>query len=249
MAPGPVIGAITNGLHRDHRGIRRVGKDAPARPLPLVSPAEHIVIQPHLFRRRAIAWLAVLLAAVAVALTVAPRAQATAAAPAVPCWRKLLIDWYDGRIDHAYPVRCYREAIRELPEDVKVYADAAEDINRALLQAIRRSKQDTGENPTQETPVRPPTPKPSPAQPETRTETTGTETGGAVSGGPDPGEPPIASGPVDASRSDSVPLPLIVLGALALLLLAAAGVGMGSRRLQTRRLGATPPTSEEPPPA
>jgi hypothetical protein len=247
MAPGPEIGPITNGLHRDHRGIRRVGKDAPARPLPLVSPAEPIVIQPHPSHRRASAWLAVLVAAIAVALTVAPRAQATAAAPAVPCWRKLLIDWYDGRIDHPYPVRCYREAIRKLPEDVKVYADAAEDINRALLQAIRRSKQDTGEDPGAETPVRPPNAGPTPGQQPTET-TTGTETGGAVAGGHDPGEPPIASGPLDSSRSDSVPLPLIVLGALALLLLAAAGAGMASKRLQTRRLGAAPPTSEEPPP-
>src|SRR5262245_15305859 len=61
----------------------------------------------------------------------APRAQA-----AIPCWKVLLNDWYDGRIDHVYPVHCYRDALRHLPTDVSTYSSARDDITRALQSAI-----------------------------------------------------------------------------------------------------------------
>ena len=48
-----------------------------------------------------------------------------------------------------------------------------------------------------------------------------------------------ASGAVDTSGPSSVPLPLLILGGLALLLLAAGGVGYLSRRAQSRREGGT----------
>ena len=247
MAPGRVLRPITNGLHQDHRGIRRVGDDGPARPLPLVSTAEDIATAPHPSYARACAWLVLLVVAAIAVLSAAPPAAATAAAPAVPCWKRLLNDWYDGRIDNAYPLRCYREAIAELPEDVKVYADAEEDIRRAMLRAIRQSKDDTGKEPTPQTPLKP-TPKPPPPAAPATTDTNEEAAAPPVSGGPDPGDPLATADPAATTRSDSVPLPLIVLGVLALLLLAAAGAGVASKRLQTRRLTATPPPSEEPPP-
>ena len=39
------------------------------------------------------------------------------------------------RIDKAYPVSCYRAAIRNLPDDVASYSNAREEINRALGRA------------------------------------------------------------------------------------------------------------------
>src|SRR5215472_9798467 len=66
----------------------------------------------------------------------APRAQA-----AIPCWKVLLNDWYDGRIDHVYPVRCYRDALKHLPTDVSTYSRAHDDILRALQSAIAAQKQ------------------------------------------------------------------------------------------------------------
>jgi len=58
---------------------------------------------------------------------------ATGNAGAAPsCGSRLLADWRDGRIDDTYPVRCYRQALAELPEDVRVYSSAQADITRAL---------------------------------------------------------------------------------------------------------------------
>jgi hypothetical protein len=48
------------------------------------------------------------------------------------CASRLLDDWRDGRIDGVYPVTCYRQALVQLPEDVRVYSSAQSDITRAL---------------------------------------------------------------------------------------------------------------------
>src|SRR5438128_12379401 len=53
-----------------------------------------------------------------------------------PCWKTLLNDWFDGRIDNTYPVHCYHEAINHLPEDVRDYSEARHDLTRALENAI-----------------------------------------------------------------------------------------------------------------
>ena len=195
-------------------------------------------------------WLLVLLVAAGTALGVAPAARAESNVAVVVCWKRLLNDWFDGRIDRAYPVRCYRQAIANLPEDVRVYAAAEEDIRRAMLAAIRQSKKTTGRTPSEATPVKPPSKPPPPPASGGDTGETETEPGAAPpSGGPDPGEPFPEALPSGTTRSaDSVPLPLIVLGALALLLLAAAGAGVASKRLQARRIAAGAPPSEQPPP-
>ena len=48
------------------------------------------------------------------------------------CGRTVLSDWADGRIDKTYPGPCYLAAIEELPEDVRAYTSAKDDISRAL---------------------------------------------------------------------------------------------------------------------
>lgn len=177
----------------------------------------------------------VLIAAVSAAVLPASASSAEAVATVV-CWKRLINDWYDGRIDQAYPVRCYREAIRHLPEDVEVYSSAREDIRRALLAAIRSSERKTGAKPTEATPVKPPAKRATNAP------------GGKQSGAT---RDPDDEGPIDEvlavgepNSADSVPVPLIVLGALALLLLAAASAGVVTRRLQARKA----PGADEPPP-
>ena len=62
-----------------------------------------------------------------VALTYAGTAGATTS-----CASRVLSDWRDGRMDNTYPVRCYRQALANLPEDVRVYSSAQADITRAL---------------------------------------------------------------------------------------------------------------------
>lgn len=49
------------------------------------------------------------------------------------CARSVLGDWADGAIDRAYPDTCYVAAIDALPEDMRVYTTAADDIRRAML--------------------------------------------------------------------------------------------------------------------
>jgi len=59
------------------------------------------------------------------------------AGAAQPCGARVVADWRDGRIDATYPVACYREALADLPEDVRVYSSAQADITRALQGQIR----------------------------------------------------------------------------------------------------------------
>src|SRR5262249_53181633 len=62
--------------------------------------------------------------------------SAPAAVKATPCWKALLNDWYDGRIDNIYPIPCYRQAIDHLPTDIRQYSNASDEIERALQAAI-----------------------------------------------------------------------------------------------------------------
>jgi hypothetical protein len=66
-----------------------------------------------------------------VALIAAGSAQA-----APSCASRLLDDWQDGRIDGTYPVACYQQALATMPEDVRVYSSAEDDITRALQERL-----------------------------------------------------------------------------------------------------------------
>lgn len=175
--------------------------------------------------------LLILFALAAAALVAAP---GTALA-AKPCWKVLLNDWYDGRIDKAYPVSCYRAAIRNLPEDVASYSNAREEINRALLAAINKSKAEGD-------PLGPSDPVPAQTGATTGSQTStlpGDTTGeGEAVGGPDEGDDDGGvAGVLKPANAESVPIPLLVLAGLALVLLAAASAGFVARRLQARRAG------------
>jgi hypothetical protein len=179
------------------------------------------------------------LALLALLACIAATAPAAATAATQPCWKRLVNDWYDGRIDRTYPVSCYREAIRNLPRDVDEYSSAREDIQRALAQAIR------GTEPADDDPVPPetngsgggggggPSDPPPPQQEDPTTDPSGEprsepipEQGGAL------GEAIKTFRPETA---DTIPLPLIVLAGLAGVLLAGAGASYLARRYQARR--------------
>jgi hypothetical protein len=57
----------------------------------------------------------------------------------MPCWQRLVEDWADGRIEASYPVGCYRQALARLPEDLRVYSTAGDDIQAALARKISRA--------------------------------------------------------------------------------------------------------------
>lgn len=149
-----------------------------------------------------------------------------AAMAETPCWKRLLDDWVDNvRIDGTYPAACYRETIKRLKGDLRDYSSAAEDIERALSNAVSSNG---GRTPSV---VAPPDDQPEPDPLPPFGEAGGPGTGSGESGG---------DGLFDrllprATGAASVPLPLVVLAGLALLLLAAAAVSFAARRLQARR--------------
>jgi len=61
-------------------------------------------------------------------------------AGAANCGTAVLKDWADGRLDRAYPVNCYQHALDAMPEDMRSYTSASEDIKRALLARLRTSR-------------------------------------------------------------------------------------------------------------
>jgi hypothetical protein len=149
------------------------------------------------------------------------------------CWNALIRDWYDGRIDKTYPVHCYQDALKHLPQDVRTYSDAYDVISRALADATRGEKKP---NPDQ--------PVPPPADGGGNGTTTTNAAGGGGGGGPTTGPGGSASGgPIGGvlnggdQGADGIPIPLLVLAGLALLLVAAGGAGLVARRIQSRRAG------------
>jgi hypothetical protein len=146
-------------------------------------------------------------------------ASAAHAAP-VNCAQAVIDDWYgDSQVDKRYAPHCYRDAIASLSPDQKDYLHAEEDILRALAYA-KAGKQDPG-----------------PAGARARTPQ------GTVVGQPKSGpstregsktqsDTTVAVDDVPSSGASGIPLPLILLGSLAVTLLVAGGAGMLSRRLR-----------------
>lgn len=165
-------------------------------------------------------------------------------AAAKPCWRNLIDDWYDGRIDKIYPAKCYQEALRNAPDDAIEYSDLPDDLTRALTAVIRSNPNGTGSS-GRRVPAGGPghtraAPRPverSAAPPPAATE------------GRDKPEGPIGRllNFIGPNNADSIPLPLVFLAGLALLLMATGAAGMVTRRVQERRAATTrPDTRPEP---
>ena len=179
---------------------------------------------------RALALVGAILAVLAVA---AP------AGAAKSCGRQVIDDWYDnGRVDGTYALHCYDDAIDNLPRDVRDYSSAKEEIQRALTNATRG---------------KPAPPARTDPTPEDGGEASGGGTGDGGTGGSGPGTETTATdtGPTsgdeagleaagDTESASSVPIPLLILAALALLLVAGGSAGYMIRRVQARRVPPPP---------
>jgi hypothetical protein len=165
-------------------------------------------------------------------------APASAAAQKV-CWKQVIQDWaIDGRIDGTYPPACINKAISHLGPDVVEYSSFQDEAKRALAADERWLR----------------------AHPKRKAQYTygvagrkhggnsgpaplhggngGSSSGGAAAtasgfGGKGPLTHVLDSG--TSSDPTSVPIPLIVLGGLAVLLMLAAGASFLARRIQTHR--------------
>ncbi len=155
----------------------------------------------------------------------------TSAFAAQPCWKELVNDyWADNRVDNIYDISCYREAMAKLPRDVQEYSDAQDDLRRALLEAIRDDRSNGGFGDSSEE----------------ETDTTATPPVGDDDGGG--GFFREVLDRLGPKNADSVPVPLLVLAAIAVILLGAAGASYGARWLQGRRgtLAPSPSPPHEP---
>ena len=165
--------------------------------------------------------LGLLLVALVVVSGVSSR-QAPAKTPS--CADQVIADWYDdGRVGKIYPLHCYREAIAKLPPDVLDYSNAKEEIGRALAFAKQGKPDPGGTDPTPTTDTT--------GTPPTKTSTTTTTPTGTTA----------TTSTTDTSGPSSVPVPLLVLGGLAVLLLAAGSAGYLRRRMGGDDADGTPP--------
>ena len=172
------------------------------------------------------------------ALTITPPAGA---GPLDACAERVIRDWYSGgRVDGAYPLACYRAAIRALPEDVLQYSNADKDIARALAYA-QQGRRDPGNASTRSSTPAPPAAREADAPPpiERRATPSTAPPAGRETSKPRPRastrpfDRPVrlASAPGTETAGAGLPYPVLALGTLAaLLLVSAAAAALRARR-------------------
>jgi hypothetical protein len=191
--------------------------------------------------RKHLVSLAAILGLIGVLAPLPAMATSTAGNVNVPCWKRLLNDWYDGTINNVYPIPCYSAAIKHLPADLRIYGSAKDDILAAEQAAIHNRPTP----PEQAKPGSTTTPLPAGETTETTTVTTNGTTTTAVVIVSSPTTPKkkgftLALAKITPGDSESFPLPLLILGALAIILVIAGIAGMFWQRSHPR---------DEPPPA
>jgi hypothetical protein len=161
-----------------------------------------------------------LLLAVLAASVCAAFAGVGSAAAATSCRDKVFNDWYaDGKISSRYPISCYRAALRHIPADASVYSTLESDIKAALQAALRRSQ---GKS------------VPSEIGHGLRPLEGRTPAASHLTSDPARDAAAKASGPTASAQSGGAPLPVLVLGGVALALIAAGAVGAGVRHVRRR---------------
>jgi hypothetical protein len=175
-------------------------------------------------RRVAFAAFVTLLALVGLMSATTAGASSAASTTAKGCAQQVVNDWYthaDKKVHGHYPLHCYQEALDSIGSDVGDYTNAREAIAAAAAAEALRCKPDCG--PTDSSGTH--TLKPG----EKWIEYRNTYDFGGQS-------PPNADAvPVSNSSPSSVPLPLIILAALAVILVLAGAGSYLARRLKANR--------------
>jgi hypothetical protein len=159
-----------------------------------------------------------LITAAALAATAA-LAFGAGSASAQSCGHAVINDWYvDGTIDGQYPAHCYREALGRVTDQMRIYSDLPEQLDRGLRAALERQATQGVKGVSTE-----------------KTSTTPTR---HISSSSDKATGPIQRvlGELGPARADSIPVPLMILAGFALLLIAAGAVSAAVRRLSAKRL-------------
>jgi hypothetical protein len=163
--------------------------------------------------------LCVVLASVAAVLLPGP-----AGAAGTPCRNKIFNDWYhDGKVASTDPLSCYRDALKHIPVDAGIYSSLADDIRAALRAATRRAHGLSA-----------------PSVVGHGFKALGINVKGKLASRREaaPHDPALkglkGSGAV-ADTASGAPLPILILGGIALALAAAGAIGMGVRYARNRR--------------
>ena len=185
-------------------------------------------------------WLVLLLALSALAALGPARAEAK-----TPCRDKIFNEWYhDGKVASTYPISCYRDALKHIPAQVTVYTSLTDDIRLALQAAIDRShgqhvpNEVGGTRQTSSGTVVPASATSTTKTKSTDTAPTAADTRNDTSTTTDPKstqpqtQTPVASVTPASTSSSGVPLPVLVLGGVALVLVASGGIGLAVRRFR-----------------
>ena len=144
---------------------------------------------------------------------------------ATPCRDRVYNEWYaTGKISTKHPVACYRDALRHIPADAAVYSDLDTSIKQALQAALARQRSSSD-------PARVPssvgTGFTTPSGPHQ------TKAARKTKRDPSPRDEPRAQSiaPVAATSSGGggLPMPIIVLGGIAVALATAGAIGTGVR--------------------
>ena len=190
------------------------------------------------------------------ALAPAALAAQRSSAGQIPCWKRLLNDWYDGTINNIYPIPCYQQAIKHLPPEISIYGSAKDDIQRAEQAAInhRYAPPEGGGGNGTTTTGGSGAGNQTPPSMQTQTVTTTKVTDGKTTtttavvivptstSSPKNRKHGISGALADITPGDpqAFPLPLLILGAVAIVLVIAGAAGMLWQRSHPR---------DEPPPA
>jgi hypothetical protein len=163
---------------------------------------------------------------VSLLVVVAVPAQAHAA---IPCRDKIFNDWNaDGKIASTYPHACYVDALRHVPPDANEYSSLRGDITAAMRAAVRQSQgkvvpKQIGRGfasrnvlAAARTRTAPHDPAPSHISSSSTSQKT-------------------VNGPELVSSKSGTPLPVLLLGGLALALVAAGAVGAAVKHSRSRR--------------
>ncbi|HZU20753.1 MAG TPA: hypothetical protein VE982_06015 [Gaiellaceae bacterium] len=164
-----------------------------------------------------------------VVVVLAGLAPATGSA-STPCRDRIYNDWYpDGKIKTTYPIACYRDALKHIHGDALVYSSLSDDIRSAMQAALARLH-GHARVPAQVGRSGPPASRKRTRRPATSDVSLTTDKRPPAGPTASTGPMTTLAVPTAAGGGSSVPVPLLVLGGLALLLVAAGTAGVVAER-------------------
>jgi len=131
---------------------------------------------------------------------------AGSAAAGKSCSDRIIDDWYvDNTINGQYSAACYRQALGRVNDQMRIYSNLPDELERGLRVAITRGVLGT--------------------------KTTITQQSRSTAGHKGSGPIQRVLGELGPDRADSIPIPLMILAGVALLLIAAGAASALVRRL------------------